>query len=158
MKNKKYVIISIIIIIVFLIFTMIMILINNKNNFKDTNDVNNDESVPKTLTIESDEVERNKKAISDNLLKERTLNNIKLKDIDILAINNTTTFKATIENISGNSYKNKELTLIFITDDGMECGRIEWPVALIKPNESSKIDICLTKDISNATDIIIEEK
>ena len=114
------------------------------------------QTAPTTLTIENtDEL---KKDINPNLLKERTINNLKIKTIDILAINHTTTFKATVENLTNQTCQNIQLDIVFITEDGTECGRIEWPIALISANGSTNIDICVTQDLSMASDIILSTK
>ena len=150
-KRKKIIIvISILVIIGVLVYIIISNMNISENNEKEEN-VN-------SQNIIKIDIESNKKDFSENLLKERTLGDFKIKDIDILIINNTSNFHATIQNIGEKIYENQKIIMIFVNSNGTELGRLEYPIIRMGPKDESEIDMCLTQDISTATDIVLEEK
>lgn len=153
MEKKKIIILSVTLIAILITIIFIIITTNKKDENNNINQNTNQEENIIKIDIES-----NKKQVPEKLLKERKIGEFKIKDIDILIVNNTTTFKATIENMGNKTYENKKINMIFKTEEKVELGRVELPITYMGPNDTSKIDICLMFDASTATDIILEEK
>lgn len=143
-KSKKKIIIAIISIV---ILGVIIIRYNNTEN-KENNDTNIYENETQVIVKEKD--------VPENILAEKIFGDVKLKDIDIYAIEGATIFKAKVENISDKLMKEKAVTIIFNGNNGEECDRIEYSIESLKKGESIEIDFFLTTDITNIKDISVE--
>lgn len=138
----------------FLIMGVIVVIIITLMFTSKKNEVGNEKEneIPKDALI----ISENKKNVPEKLLKDKTFENIKIKNIDILAIGGTTTFKAKAENISNETIKDKTLVIIFKDNNETECGRTEYPLEKLQPKQTIDIDLCLTTDVSDIKDITIE--
>lgn len=147
--SKKTIYILVIVIIIILAIIGIIWLFNREEKNSDISQANNIEE--NVLLIE--EV---KKDVPEKLLNDRTYQTIIIKDVDILAIEGTTTFKAKVESNSEEDIKNKTVVLTFKNNNGEEITKIEYPIQELKKGETKDIDYCITSDISNIEDYTID--
>lgn len=146
-KSKKKLIIGIISIVLIAIITIIAIKYINPKNEEDD----------EIKIIENDEpVVVKEKDVPENISSEKIFGDIKIKDIDIYAIEGATIFKAKVENISDKLMKEKAVTIIFKGENGEECDKIKYPIELLRTGEYIEIDYFITKDITKIKDIVAE--
>lgn len=165
-KNLKYIIISILAVLIVAGILVTIILVNKKAKnveIPENSEVSDNNESEKIVNLNDMEKTENveisggeKRNISEKLLEERTFENLKIKNISLIAINGTTTFKATVENPTDTVYENKAITIIFKDNDGNECGRIGGLIEKINPQETGQIDASTSIDISNAYDFEIK--
>lgn len=81
-----------------------------------------------------------------------------IKDISLVSIMGTSTFKATVENVTDTLYNNREITILFTDKNGEEYAKLDSLIEQIQPKETYTIDASSSFDISNAYDFTIIPK
>jgi len=89
---------------------------------------------------------------SQALLKEKTFEGMKVKDIKLTASEGTTKFLANVENTSSTDFVAQRVVIVFKNKDGSEFDRLDTYLGDIKVGAKAEIDATTTSDLSNAYD------
>lgn len=164
-KNLRIVLI-VIIVLVILAITGVSIYFLVKNN-KDIDELgnkqkgNNEEESTSLMNYENmnnvELIDGEKKNNSKALLEEKEFKGLKIKDIKLEEIKETTNFRAKLENNTDKDFKSCIIVLIFMNEDGTEYARLEGAIPDIPQGKSTILDASTTSDLTNAFDFRIEE-
>ena len=117
---------------------------------------NNAPLIDMTKTENVKIVDGEKENVSQALKKEKSFNNMTVKNIELKTENGVTQFTATVENNSGKDYEGGSVTIIFMNEDGTELGRTTTELPSIANGKSNTINSGTTEDFANAYDLKIE--
>jgi len=155
-KNKRIIILSVIVIAIIIIGIIVFM---NKNNIKES--IWKQETAQHSLinmnNTENAEVKEGKKEnISTKLAEEKTYKNMKIKDIKLIAEGGITKLSATVENTTEENNEDRNITIVFLDEEGNEISKLNTMLPAINAKESIKIDAQTTSDLANAYDFRIE--
>ena len=97
-----------------------------------------------------------KENTSEQVLKERKLENLTITDIKLAAQEGVTRFTATVENNTSSDFEGGVAVIKFTNKDGSEYATLEVYVPEIKKGGRNSINAGTTADIANAYDFTIE--
>ena len=93
---------------------------------------------------------------SSDLAKEKTVENLTLTDIQLMAENGISNFTATVKNNAKTDFAGGVATVIFTNQDGSTYAQLDVYIPEIKAGETNSINASTTADIINAYDFTIE--
>ena len=164
-KSLKLKPILILLVIIAIIVAGIVILvknINKKENINNTEVIVEDEDSEQVGLIDMANTENAKiengvkENTSKNLLRDREVNGITIKDIKLNAEGGISNFTATVENTSSKDFSGGVAKITFINQDGSDYAELEVYIPELKKGAKNTIDAGTTADIANAFDFSIE--
>ena len=170
-QNKKILYIFIIILIVFIVvFGIIFMLNRNNENESFSNKILTEEHIVNEVekgqeshdTIQKDNLENaelingEKYNTSEALLKERTWNELLLKDIELYSENGMTVFSVNVVNETNKDIEDQVIQVLFKDNEGNVYGKVNGYIGDIKAENTKKLYITTSNDYTNAYDFEIE--
>lgn len=165
-KNKKKfnckIIIGIILVIIIIISIISVVIIKKQNiNNQENNEIIENRQYNSGLidmnNTENVKIENSlKENISENVLKDRTLEGLEINYIKLYAQDETSYFSALVKNNTGTDFTGKVAKISFINKDGNIYDDLEIYIPSIKNEDMTQINSATTADITNAYDISIE--
>lgn len=157
-KKPKLLFIILIVIILIAITTTIIIKNNKKQNKSQQQEIQQDElSLIDMNNTENAKVENGiKENTSENLSKERKLEDLTITDIKLVAQDGVTAFTATVKNDSSKDFKGGIAKVLFTNQDGSNYAELEVYIPEIVAGGTNSINSGTTADIANAYGFTIE--
>ena len=153
MKNKKLVILLAIVLVIILGVAIYFAIPKNNNNAQ------KDQKQYSQINLENTEnakVEDGKKInTSEKLLQNKTIDGINIKDIKLVAENETTTLTATVENKSQKKINAGKITINFTNSNGEIYAKLNSYIGDIDIGKTGNINASTTRDLANAYDFTI---
>lgn len=131
-KEKIIAIVLILVIIACIIFSILIIKSKNKTTKKEDSSLNF--------------------VTKDSIIKDQTLNGLKISDISIMYGEEMSTYMATVTNTTNTSYKVDQLFVNFFIEKSTFSGIIMENVEL-GPNESQTVNLQIDRDLSKCSKI-----
>lgn len=94
----------------------------------------------------------------DNIEKQRTFENLTIKNINVKYENGNSYFKLELANESDTVFKEKNIKIIFKNSDGTEYTQIKYNLSDININETFYINTSTNIDLTKASDFVIESE
>ena len=160
--NKKGIIIAILVILLVIgVVTGVIIYKNNSkvNNNQSGQQENQDEtaSLIDMNNTENAKIESGvKENTSENIAKDRKLENLSITDIKLSAQDGVTSFTATVKNDSNRDFAGGIVKISFTNKDGSNYAELEAYIPEIVAGGTNAINAGTTADIANAYDFTME--
>lgn len=158
--NKKGIITIIAILVILLIIGVIIYKNNSKvNNNQSGQQENQDEtaSLIDMNNTENAKIENGvKENTSENIAKDRKLENLSITNIKLIAQGGVTAFTATVKNDSTKDFAGGIVKITFTNKDGSNYAELEASIPEIVAGGTNAINAGTTADIANAYDFTME--
>lgn len=157
--NKKGIIwLLVIIILIAIITTAIVIFQKNKNKQPEQQEIQQEEYglINMNITDNAKVEGRVKENTSENVAKDRKLENLTITDIKLVAQEGVTSFTATVKNDSQKDFGGGVAKITFTNQDGSQYAELEVYIPEITAGGTNSINAGTTADIANAYDFTIE--
>ena len=159
--NKKGIITIIAILLIIGVVTGVIIYKNNSkvNNNQSGQQENQDEtaSLIDMNNTENAKIESGvKENTSENIAKDRKLENLSITDIKLSAQDGVTSFTATVKNDSNRDFAGGIVKISFTNKDGSNYAELEAYIPEIVAGGTNAINAGTTADIANAYDFTME--
>lgn len=94
----------------------------------------------------------------DNIEKQRTFENLTIKNINVKYENGNSYFKLELANESDTVFQERNINIIFKNLDGTEYAQIKYNLSDININETFYINTSTNIDLTKASDFVIESE
>lgn len=152
-KNKKRVMMIVGVVIIAMILIIAVVVINNSKKRKVGENGTNQNQ--KYVTIAQDGTKTNS---SKKLLKDKKIEGLKVTNISLTGINNTTTLKADIENHTNKTVESFACILKLLDENEKTIVELNGIINTTKSGEITSLNVTGTTDFSNAYDFEIIKK
>ena len=164
-RNRLFAIIIVIVIILCIITIALLTKQKDTSKNKDNNDSNNNvvtgeteyepvyENIIDTSKTENVKIENNIKInVSEELLKDKDFENMKITNIKLVSYGNTgvTGFTAKVENTSNADFDGCNIDIKFYTKDGSEISTLKGIIDKIAAGQTTEIGAYTGEDLANA--------
>ena len=162
--NKKGIITIIAILVILLVIGVVTGVIIYKNNSKvNNNQSGQQENQDETASLidmnntENAKIESGvKENTSENIAKDRKLENLSITDIKLSAQDGVTSFTATVKNDSNRDFAGGIVKISFTNKDGSNYAELEAYIPEIVAGGTNAINAGTTADIANAYDFTMD--
>jgi hypothetical protein len=158
-SNSKGIILLIAIIIIAIIVVGTIIYQNNKNTQQEQQQETEQDSLSliDMNNTENAKIESGvKENTSENISKDRKLENLSITDIKLSAQDGVTSFTATVKNDSNKDFAGGIVKISFTNKDGSNYAELEAYIPEIVAGGTNAINAGTTADIANAYDFTME--
>lgn len=158
--NKKIIIFLVIILIVILAIVGMVISKQNTDNKQPEQQQETEQDSLSLIDMKNTEnakIENGvKENTSENISKDRKLENLSITDIKLVAQDGVTAFTATVKNDSEKVFAGGIVKITFTNKDGSKYAELEASIPEIVAGGTNAINAGTTADIANAYDFTIE--
>ena len=100
--------------------------------------------------------QKNPENISEELIKEKVFQEMKITDIEIKKEDGIIYFSANIKNETDQNFEGRNVKIKFVDENNKPIANLKNKIEEIKPNEAINMQISTSMDIMNAYNFIIE--
>ncbi len=151
--DKRKIIIGIVIVLVLVSSIFLIMQIANPKN-KEISEIDEKVISEKFVEVQADGKKVN---ISEKLKEEKTLDNMKVKDLKLVADGNKTTLTGVIENNTKETKGDYSIYAIAKSEEGNELRKVLGYVNNVKSGQTTNLVIKTSYDFANAYDITFEK-
>ena len=159
--NKKSIILLIVVIVIITTIVVSIIYQNNKNNKQEEQqEIEQDSlSLIDMKNTENAKIENGvKENTSENVAKDRKLENLLITDIKLVAQDGVTSFTATVKNNSTKDFVGGIVKITFTNKDGSNYAELEASIPQITAGGINAINAGTTADNVSNSGVIVSEK
>lgn len=166
-KKVKFNLRNIIIVLAIIIVIVLVVVLINRNKKNNEGETQGDTAgveqqdqnaglIDMTATDNAKVENGVKTNTSSDLAKEKTVEDLTLSDIQLMAENGISNFTATVKNNANTDFAGGVATIVFTNQDGSTYAEFDVYIPEVKAGETNTINASTTADIINAYDFTIE--